>query len=179
MTVEFKHITYNEPVTNEDQRYMLIKKRNYSAYYPTKSAFIYDIRSYTIYDAILWESYRWTIHENIFSFHGFHFNDIEPENFIRFVFITDGCYNAKGQFLDKYDYNELGIPGLSYAWMYYEGYKELQKRADKLKSYDLDIIESYVEYLKNEQATIRQTEINLNLPKVHDRRNKRKFNITK
>ena len=176
MTVEFKHKTYNEPITNKEQEFTLIKSRNYSAYYPTKSTFIYDIHSSTIYDVILCENYRWTLHENIFSYHGFHFSGIEPENFIRFAFLTNGCYSSKGQFLNKYEYNELGISGLSYSWMYYEGYKSMQQRANALKSYDLDVIESYVDYLKKEQAAIRQTEINLNFPKTPDRRRKRKFN---
>jgi hypothetical protein len=78
------------------------------------------------------------------------------------------------QYIGKYRFNELGIEGLQFSGLYYD-FPKYQKRAENLKSYDLDIIESYVEYLKKEQENIRLTEINLNLPKEHRTRHKRTF----
>ncbi len=179
MTVDFKLVTYHEPITSEEQEYALIKSRNYAAYYPTKSGFIYDMNTKIIYDAIFCKEYRWVTHEKLLNLNGFYFkNNEESDNFIRLIYITEGCYDLKGNFLDKYRYNEFGIGGLAYSLIYYD-HKNLQQRAENLKSYDLDILESYVDTLKKEQAEIRRTEINLNLPKKPDQRKKRKFIIGK
>ena len=178
MNVEFKLVTYKEPINSDEQEFKLIKRRNYSAYNSTVSNFVYDIKTKIIYDTIYCENYRSSNHETILKSNGFNFLSIEPDNFIRFAFNTTDCYNNKYQFTGNYRYNELGIVGLQYSEFYYD-IPLYKQRANELKKYDLDIIESYIEFLKTEQRTIRETEINLNLPKEPDKRKKRKFNITK
>lgn len=133
-----------------------------------------DLKTKIIYEAISCEDYREVRHELILSKNGLAFSDIEPENFIWFEFNTTDCYDAKHHYTGLYRYSELGIEGLQFSELYYD-IPKYQKRADALKSYDLDIIESYVEYLKKEQAYIRESEINLNLPKEHRIRHKRNF----
>ncbi len=165
MDVDFKLVTYHEPIETEEQRFLLVKSRNQTAYYATRSYFVYNSMSKTIYDAICCRSYRMVIHEDILSLNGFNFEeDMEPEQFIRFEFDTLGYYDSTSLNLGTYHNSELGIPGLRYGWAYYY-IPKYQKRVDNLKVYDLDIIESYINYLKREQAQIRATEINLNLRK--------------
>lgn len=176
MSVEFKHITYNEPVENDEQRFTLIKSRNYTAFYPTCSNFVYDVQTKTIYDAIYCDVYRNVRHELILSDNGFNFKSIEPDNFIRFDFNTDGCFNLKCNYTGIYTFNELGIAGLHFSGLYYD-FAKYKKRSNQLKVYDLNIIESYVEYLKEEQEHIRQTEMNLNLRKTPRRHKRRQFGV--
>ena len=135
---------------------------------------MYDLKTKIIYEAISCEDYREVRHELILSKNGLAFSDIEPENFIRFEFNTTDCYDTTHHYTGLYRYSELGIEGLQFSGLYYD-IPKYQKRADGLKSYDLDIIESYVEYLKKEQAYIRGSEVNLNLPKEHRIRHKRNF----
>lgn len=174
VNVDFKLATYNEPTENEEQEFLLIKNRNRSAYFITKSNFVYNVHSKTIYDAISYNTYREVRHETILLGNGFKFNDIEPEPFIRFEFNTTGCYNSKYAYIGKYTFSELGIPGLVFSGLYYD-LPHYKQRADALKNYDLNIIESYINYLMDEQKKIRSTEINLNLPKEYKRRKRKIF----
>ena len=174
MTVEFKLISYSEPVETAEQKLQLARKRNRCAYFATVANFVYDLKTKIIYEAISCEDYREVRHELILSKNGLAFSDIEPENFIRFEFNKTDCYDTTHHYTGLYRYSELGIEGLQFSGLYYD-IPKYQKRADGLKSYDLDIIESYVEYLKKEQAYIRGSEVNLNLPKEHRIRHKRNF----
>ena len=176
MGVEFKLVSYKEPIKTKEQEMLFTRKRNYTAYFSTVANFVYDFHTKIIYEALSCENYREVRHELILSYNGFDFTDIEPENFIRFEFNTKGCYTPKYQYCENYRYSELGIAGLQFSGLYYD-FPKYQKRAADLKSYDLDIIESYIEIIKKEQEQIRQTEINLNLPKVHRIRHKRNFNV--
>lgn len=174
MSVEFKLVSYTEPIITKEQKIQFAQNRNKSAYFITVANFVYDFHTKIIYEALSCEKYREVRHELILTNNGFNFTDIEPENFIRFEFNTTDCYNTMHQYLGKYRFHELGIEGLQFSGLYYD-FPKYQKRAENLKSYDLDIIESYVEYLKKEQENIRLTEINLNLPKEHRTRHKRTF----
>ncbi len=171
MNVDFKLFTYKEPVETKEQKLLLIKNRNRSAYYPTSTNFVYNIITKAVYDAICIEKYREVRHELVMEKFGFNFDDIEPDEIIRFDFNTANCYDLKCQFTGQYRFSELGIRGLAFSGLYSD-FPKYKKRADNLKSYDLDIIESYINYLEEEQAQIRKTEINLNLPRTMDLRKK-------
>lgn len=175
MSVNFKLLSYKEPIQTKEQENLYNLNRNRTAYYATIANFVYDFNTKIIYEAISSEKYREVRHELILSYNGFDFKDIEPENFIRFEFSTVGCYSINCEYTGKYRYNELGISGLQYSGLYYD-LPQYQKRTNNLKSYDLDIIESYIEYLKKEQNQIRTTEKNLNLSKNNDFRRKRIIN---
>lgn len=175
MSVEFKLVSYKEPIKTKEQELQYARSRNRTAYFATVANFVYDSNTKIVYDAIFCENYREIRHELVLSCNGFDFSDIEPENFIRFAFNTTDCYSTKHQYLGSYRFNELGISGLQFSGLYYD-FPKYQQRVSDLKSYDLDIIESYVKSLEKEQEQIRLTEINLNLPKVHRARHKRTFN---
>ncbi len=164
MDVEFKLYTYREPIETEEQKYIYAVSRNRTAYYPTIANFLYNMRNKTIYEGISCSKYRSILHEDILSLCGFNFEDDVPEYFIRFEFDTLGYYNFSNLDLGTYSHCELGVPGLVFSGIYYDIPKH-QKRADNLKAYDMDILESYINSLKREQAQIRATEVNLNFRK--------------
>lgn len=174
MVVDFKLISYIEPIETKEQYFLYAVKRNCSGYYITVSNFVYDCNAKIVYDAVTIKDYRNVRHEDVLSLNGIYLKivepeEIEPENFIRFAFSTLGCYDLKCQFSEMYHDNELGIAGLCFSGLYYD-IPKYQSRINKLKSYDLDVIESYVGTLKKEQEHIRQSEINLNLPKTPKRK---------
>ena len=93
MSVEFKLVSYTEPIITKEQKIQFAQNRNKSAYFITVANFVYDFHTKIIYEALSCEKYREVRHELILTNNGFNFTDIEPENFIRFEFNTTDCYN--------------------------------------------------------------------------------------
>ena len=167
--MEIKVKTYIEPTNNEIELQNLNNKKNYSAYYATAANAIYDLYSRMFYDAICIADYRCVRHEYILPLNGLpDIDDIESDNLVRITFSTSGFYNGRGDFGGKYMYNDLGIEGLRLSGLYQEilGFEKM----NNLKSYDLDLIDSYCQHIKKEQEDIRSREPNFNPPVTHHRR---------
>ena len=155
--MELKIITYAEPIDTEEKKEMYRKKRNYSAYYPTVANVVYNYRTKIFYEGLTSDVYRGISHEALMEYCGIDYEH-EPENYIRITFSTYGAYDGNYHFDGNYVNNDLGITGLKLSEIYHYCGAE---KINNLKAYDLDLIESYCQKIKQEQVEIRENEANL------------------
>lgn len=155
--MEFKLKTYKETAKTEDEYNLLKFSKNEFAYTPTAPSFLYDINTKIFYDAITCKEYRDVTHSYIFEKFGL--EEVKKgtlNNYLRLVFSTEGYINDHGDLTGNFKYCDLGIAGFRISHLY-NRFLDISI-LDKLTSYDLDLIESYIDSLKQEINNIRNSE---------------------
>jgi len=162
-----KILTYKEAIESPQQQEQFLKARNYSAYYPTTANFVYNLHNKTFYEGFTIDNYRFIRHEYCMQYNGCLFDSTEPDYMLRLALNTLGFYDGKGHYGGEYSFAQLGIKGLKYSDAYAETLDV--ERISKLKSYDLDLIEAYIQNIIDEQEAIRCEEPDMYLQANTDR----------
>lgn len=155
--MEFKLKTYKEPPQTEDDYNLLKISRNEFAYSPTSPSFLYDLNTKIFYDSISCREYRDVTHSYIFEKFGL--EEVKEEtldHYLRLIFSTEGYIDKQGNITGNFKYCDMGIAGFRVSHLYHR-FLDISE-LDKLTAYDLDLIESYINSLKEEIIEIRKSE---------------------
>lgn len=155
--MEFKLKTYKESPKTEDDYNLLKISRNKFAYSPTTPSFLYDLNTKIFYDAISCKEYRDVTHSYIFEKFGLEeVKGGKLDHYLRLVFSTEDYIDNQGNITGDFKHCDMGIAGFMVSHLY-NRFLDISE-LDKLTSYDLDLIESYIDSLKREIMEIRESE---------------------